>query len=101
MWCHHSLDISHSAWVLSYAACVKLQPKELHVGLLDFTFPDVENESMLSCHFHQVVQMFVVIGLCSAEHTNVVSDADSSLTLFEDTVHPLLEDILTEVQAKR
>ena len=76
-------------------------PKNFMFVFFDVTFPDVEHESMLSCHFHQVVQMFVVFGLCSAEHTHVVSDADSSRTLFEATVHPLLEDILTEVQAKR
>ena len=79
----------------------EFQPEELHVRLFDVAFINVEHQPILQCYSHQVVQMFVVFGFCLPEHTHVVSNTYRSWALLKDAVHPLLEYVLAEVQAKR
>ena len=86
---------------LDYAVCVEFQPEELHVRLFDVAFINGEHQPILQCYSHQVVQIFVVFGFCLPEHTHVVSNTYRSWALLNDAVHPLLEYVLGDVQAKQ
>ena len=54
----------------------------------------VENESVFPCSLHQSSKAGIMLGFGFPMYSDVVSDSNASFTLFQDLVHPLLEDVL-------
>lgn len=54
----------------------------------------IEDQSVFSRSFHQSSKAGIMLGFGFPMYSDVVSDSDASFTLFQDLVHPLLEDVL-------
>ena len=60
----------------------------------------VEHQIIFVGNLHEVLQVGIMFHLCAAVDGDVVCDSNTSLALFEDLIHFLLEDVLGTDKAK-
>ena len=74
--------------------------EELDLAALDVTLFRIEDQASVSCDAHKLVHVLVVLLFSGTKHDDIVSDPKSAWALAQDLIHPLLEDILGDVQAE-
>lgn len=84
-----------------YTVSVVDHAEELDLFALDVALVLVEDQTHLFCHFHQLMEVAIVLVLVFAIDNDVICDAKGSRTLAEDLVHVVFEYVLAYAQAKR
>ena len=54
----------------------------------------IEHQIIFAGNLHEVLQVGIMFCLCAAMDGDVICNSDTSLALFKDLIHLLLEDVL-------
>ena len=74
--------------------------KEVDGLSLHVCFLWVEHQIIFMGNSHEVPQVDIMFPFCAAVDGEVICNSDTSLALFEDLIHLLLEDVLATDKAK-
>ena len=74
--------------------------KEIDCLGLHMCFLWIKHQIIFVGNLHEVLQAGIMFCLSAAVDGDVICDSDTSLALFEDLIHLLLEDVLGTEEAK-
>ena len=74
--------------------------KEIDILSLHMCFLWVKHQVIFAGNMHEVSQVGIVFCLSAAVDNDIVCDSNTSLALFVDLIHLLLEDVLRTHEAK-